>query len=388
MIRSIAIVTSFLLCSHAVAVEKILVMIEGDLWDIGMINPDGSGYEELRGGPGHQHLGAVHPSGDYFVFWEHPPGSPALMKRYDFRTGAESVILSTTIVRSHGSFTPDGTAILPYSWPGGCVEDIYQITTAGTITRLRAEGGRQLVWGMGPAGRIYYTSDPCSSPHTQLRRWDPATNAVQILLAPDGRDEQFGAISPDGSMLVYRKSDSGFSPPRRIYGLLADGSGNEFQVSRTVPGTSDSEPTFSPDSQRVAYLRTRRPGTDQVVITDWLGSSESIVFDPGAQMARLDWAEVNLCTFGISDLAIRGTGKPIEEVHTWDSCGGSGSLQLRVGKGLTGSIHLNDDEVVPERLFHEGSLSVPVELPEGTNTLRVELRGKPGSTAEISILPQ
>ena len=68
------------------------------------------------------------------------------------------------------------------------------------------------------------------------------------------------SFSPDGTRIVYGYSPtpfdaSGFHPS--LWLMKADGS-NQHQLVPDTPDTFDSEPRFSPDGQRIAFVRIRK----------------------------------------------------------------------------------------------------------------------------------
>lgn len=90
------------------------------------------------------------------------------------------------------------------------------------------------------------------------------------------------------------------------------------------------------------------------------------------------------CSFGPDApfVVTRTTAKPTWQELTWESCGGPGTLVIANDKTASALVTLNGQE-----LDFGGSL-IPVALLEGTNTLRVQMRSRPGATLTFTFIEQ
>ena len=79
------------------------------------------------------------------------------------------------------------------------------------------------------------------------------------------------------------------------------------------------------------------------------------------------------------------TGAPV----TWESCGGPGILRVESDHVSSAYVVVNGAMLLSPSDFNPGvtDLEVTVDLFEGTNTLQVELRGRPGSSMTMEFVP-
>lgn len=97
-----------------------------------------------------------------------------------------------------------------------------------------------------------------------------------------------------------------------------------------------------------------------------------------------------MCIYGPPDPPLifrRGHGKPQPESVSWASCGGSGQIEIASDDVSSAVMFLNGSPLdIPNNLKKSTQPAViSIDLVAGINTLTVELRGKPGSTATILI---
>jgi hypothetical protein len=103
------------------------------------------------------------------------------------------------------------------------------------------------------------------------------------------------------------------------------------------------------------------------------------------------WAYARSCLYGpeAQPLSVeRQRGAPRAEVFTWESCGGIGNMIIESENVGSAELFLNDVQLVDENDLNQRvtSIAVPVELIDGVNTLRVMLRGRPGSQLLIELV--
>ncbi len=101
---------------------------------------------------------------------------------------------------------------------------------------------------------------------------------------PFGGDEDF-AVSPDGRWLVYTAkvvagSEEAWSTNDDLWVVPADGSAPPRNLTAANPAR-DSQPVFSPDGSRLAWLAMQRPGYEadryRVTVMDWPGGAPKVL---------------------------------------------------------------------------------------------------------------
>jgi eukaryotic-like serine/threonine-protein kinase len=145
-----------------------------------------------------------------------------------------------------------------------------------------------------------------------------ATGSNVQLLAPD--QVHFVAVSftPDGNYLMFVRSDKTTSNYRFLYQMPVLG-GTPKQLVRDV----DSAPAFSPDGQRIAYIRgiVERPGND-FLIANADGSAERVLaertgFGPGR--ASITWSADGRALAVVSPETRSGVGQWVLETISPDT---------------------------------------------------------------------
>ena len=117
-----------------------------------------------------------------------------------------------------------------------------------------------------------------------------ATGSNVQVLAPDQVHFVAVTFTPDGNYLLFVRSDKSTSNYRYLYQMPVLG-GTPKQLVRDI----DSAPAFSPDGQRIAYIRgILNPPGNNVLVANRDGSSERVLagrgsFGPG--FASVSWSE-------------------------------------------------------------------------------------------------
>lgn len=273
-------------------VEKIVFASrEEDDVDIWMINPDGSTPEPLVEKPGHQQSPKLSPDGSLLAYWDRGSGVPQLVVR-DVVTAIEKVLFTSTHTGgSNYIWTHDSSGLI-LQWPLGCLpEELYHLGLDGELT-LWYDGPhtRHVPWGMDDQGTLYFTGDPCWSPNTQIEAREP-NGSIRLVQPADGRLEQSGKVSRDGLWLAYGKANSGYARPHRIYTMSTQG-GTEQQIVSAHGNDSDEQPSFSPDGERLVFLRLPEPygavASDLLVVRRD-GSGVTTIVDGSAVVGNPFW---------------------------------------------------------------------------------------------------
>lgn len=108
---------------------------------------------------------------------------------------------------------------------------------------------------------------------------------------------------------------------------------------------------------------------------------------PGSRQFFCEFAEA--CQYAPPGQPVRvqrTAGPPNVVEVVWDSCGGPGVLTVEGRNVSSAVVTLNFQVVAAPSGFHHAPvlLQVPVTLLAGENLLRIELRGKPGTSLDLS----
>ncbi len=277
--------------------EKIVFQsdMDGD-FDIWMINPDGTELEVLIDRPGNQSFPRISPNGRKIAFRDSPvPGTRNIVVR-DLATGLDAT-LNTGFSGQASSFVwaGDNSGLIARNIGPNCTGDpiAFIPLSGGGNSPLFAESGRRLTVMAFDGNRdaLYYTSDPCWSPNTEVKRYDFADGQRSLVQAADGRLEGFGEIFGDD--LVLSKATSGYSN-LRIHLMGVDGSGE--RVLSSGAGVTDANPRFSPDGSQVVFFRRESNNDIDIYTLDVTTLVETpLVFDP-FNSASPDWGHILLNT--------------------------------------------------------------------------------------------
>lgn len=148
-----------------------------------------------------------------------------------------------------------------------------------------------------------------------------ADGSGMIRLTEGGGDETNAVWSPDGTMLAYVvDNEDGTS---EVFVMNADGTGK----TRLTDGEHDLSPAWSPDGDRIAFVRsgadydlyTVRPdGTDLTQLTDFSGFEEMPVWSPDGSMIAFSGSQtgedelygINADGTGVAKLTDAPTDRP------------------------------------------------------------------------------
>jgi DNA-binding winged helix-turn-helix (wHTH) protein len=115
------------------------------------------------------------------------------------------------------------------------------------------------------------------------------------LLADDG---QAGSVSPDGSHIAFQRFDYG----REEWVMRADGT-DQLKVAADKSSWV-GRPTWSPDGNRIAYIRDRSTYNAReasVEVNEWRNSSAQTLFSDSRLSPSVYWLPNGLLVYGIGD---------------------------------------------------------------------------------------
>ncbi len=93
---------------------------------------------------------------------------------------------------------------------------------------------------------IWAITDQGGSDFLQLCQIDPASGAVRVVYAPEGRDMEAWALSPDGAQLATIENDRGFA-------VLCVGPVDGIRPAVALPEGVVNDLAWAPDSQALAF---------------------------------------------------------------------------------------------------------------------------------------
>jgi len=284
-------------------------------------------------------------------------------------------VMNTDGTSAHQVRELGGYAYL-YDWsPSGWLyyaADFDHAGWADDMRRITPEGDAEAVLVSGPTGgaserydaaRVAYVRGLCCwapSAETRVMDFDGANDTV--ILAPDGKSEQWVSYSHSSAEFLFHQADgaAGYGFPYNIYEIKDDGTGLR-QITSSDGAAGFTEPVYSPDDTAIAAMRwLPGRGDPDIVILDQAGMVVSEVATTTATEQSPDWAVVcnePTCVFGPSTqplTCVRGKGKPASEGFSWESCGGEGMVTIRTEHASSAWVSLNGSVILtPRATQHE-----------------------------------
>jgi dipeptidyl aminopeptidase/acylaminoacyl peptidase len=175
--------------------------------------------------------------------------------------GPWSRLVADETRQAQAAWSPDGTRLAFRSGPDGDTEiwvvnadgsGLRQVTDTPNPAPSDPRYASQPSWTPDGRGIIFRSDQRDNNPDLYLV---DANGGTPVPLVQTPGDDRYGAVSPDGTRLVYR-SDVDGDP--ELYAARFDGAD---PVQLTVNGGFDSAPAWSPDGKRIAFERGD-PGAD------------------------------------------------------------------------------------------------------------------------------
>jgi Tol biopolymer transport system component len=168
-------------------------------------------------------------------------------------------LLAVVTVQPAGAAFPGTNGKVVFNSDRSAGPGLYTITPGGTATRIpgTASGDDHAAWS--PDGsRIAFMSGSTTNKEISVMNAD-GTGRRQLTATTVA--EQEPAWSPDGSRIAFVKGSSGTDTTTdlEIWVMNADGSGLT-QLTNTAQGVRDTQPSWSPLGDRIAFLSEGRPG--------------------------------------------------------------------------------------------------------------------------------
>ncbi|MCA2978079.1 MAG: S9 family peptidase [Myxococcaceae bacterium] len=207
----------------------------------------------------------------------------------------------------------------------------------------------------------------------------PAIDVTKGLAAdappkPFGGAEEF-TFTPDGKALVFTARDVGrqeaWSTDLDLFVTPADGAKAPVKLT-TQNRATDTQPTFSPDGSRLAYLAMSRPGYEadklRVMVRDWPKGPERSLTDGWDRSPHgLAWSKDGKTLYVWAD--------DLGQAALFAVDAASGAVTRRFADGSVSAVDASSGKVV----FSRDSLTAPADLwalgADGTATQLTQVNG-------------
>jgi hypothetical protein len=306
--------------------------------DIWMINPDGSGLTTLVQRAGQQMEPMISPDGKRLAYRE-IDGDSSRLCVIDFMSGREYAF---TNVFGH-RWLPDSSGLVgvnSFSNPNKA----YRYPLVGKSSAiLVSERDRKSIIGVSPvSGDIYYFLDAGVLQSVQLKKQDAAMGNVTPLFRSNGRAMGDGQLNGAGDALVYVRATNRMAATFGVH--LYDLHQQSERCISSMSGRRDFAPTFSPDGERVAFVRAMGYTNTALCVADPLAIQETVLLQDAHTNGAPSWGllyikspdqiQLALSTNHINLAAVRfETNRPIQSLDIWNA--GKGTMTFRLSNTVT-----------------------------------------------------
>jgi TolB protein len=183
------------------------------------------------------------------------------------------------------AWSPDGTKLAVAVFPSDAPRAIWVVDADGTNAAKIAEGDNVSRPSWSPdGGEIVFAVDTKQGSSIHIMNADGTGDRV-IGASTQGEDYFSVSFSPDGTQLLFdRGTDSGFG----IFVMDVDGS----DVRRISAGTSDYDPSWSPDGTKIVFTRQEQGAESDIYVMRADGTNVSRLTNDGPGVTNLypEWS--------------------------------------------------------------------------------------------------
>ena len=250
--------------------------------------PPGGTPRALTSEPAASHeLGALSPDGTQLAFAANDRDIAGFdVVIMDLATGARTRVLEGEGARTVTNWSAAGIVVIA---DRSSSEQSLWVIDAGTHAAHevpRPDMARYSAARFSKDGAaILVITDQGGADFMRLCRIDPATGTVEVLFAPDGRDVEAWALSPDGAQLATIENDRG-------YGVLRVGPmGGERPVVGGVPPGVVNDLAWAPDSQALAFQAEGPTAPPALYV--WEGGAARMLYQPACAHTLVEFKLVS-----------------------------------------------------------------------------------------------